>query len=251
MAASEPSRYLARSLPRAFAPSSRAPAFCWRRNASDQASTRSPSAAINDLESTTLSTPLSEDTVKSFNPLERARARKTQLPRSRYVTSKIQTLGFTALQQASTITTNTKHLVINSARPNTTVVLFTLTGPLRPLIPPLDSSSPAPSPFPVSHRPGNPPSHRTSSPSSTSTTPRDSSLRRRLPVSVHGMTAPRTTRIDLSVALVAVTFSASSANRSPSTTSPRLSASLSTVTSSRLPSTTHHGCTSPVWPCRP
>ncbi|RAK83659.1 50S ribosomal subunit L7 [Aspergillus costaricaensis CBS 115574] len=84
MAASEPSRYLARSLPRAFAPSSRAPAFCWRRNASDQASTRSPSAAINDLESTTLSTSLSEDTVKSFNPLERARARKTQLPRSRY-----------------------------------------------------------------------------------------------------------------------------------------------------------------------
>ncbi|GKZ89414.1 hypothetical protein AnigIFM59636_011635 [Aspergillus niger] len=84
MAASEPSRYLARSLPRALVPSSRAPAFCWRRNASDQASTRSPSADINELESTTLSTPLSQDTVKSFNPLERARARKTQLPRSRY-----------------------------------------------------------------------------------------------------------------------------------------------------------------------
>jgi hypothetical protein len=81
MAASESSRFLARSLPRAFAPSSRLQSVCWRRNASDQASSKSP---ISDLESSSsLSASVPEDIVKSFDPVARSRARKTQLPRSR------------------------------------------------------------------------------------------------------------------------------------------------------------------------
>ncbi|GFF22033.1 54S ribosomal protein L7, mitochondrial [Aspergillus udagawae] len=82
MAASESSRFLARSLPRAFAPSSRLQSICWRRNASDQASSKSP---IRDLESSSsLSASVSDDIVKSFDPVARSRVRKTQLPRSRY-----------------------------------------------------------------------------------------------------------------------------------------------------------------------
>lgn len=80
MAASESSRFLAKSLPRAFTPSSRLQSVCWRRNASDQASSKSP---ISDLESTSLSASVTEDIVKSFDPVARSRARKTQLPRSR------------------------------------------------------------------------------------------------------------------------------------------------------------------------
>ncbi|GFF28134.1 54S ribosomal protein L7, mitochondrial [Aspergillus udagawae] len=82
MAASESSRFLARSLPRAFAPSSRLQSICWRRNASDQASSKS---LIRDLESSSsLSASVSDDIVKSFDPVARSRVRKTQLPRSRY-----------------------------------------------------------------------------------------------------------------------------------------------------------------------
>ncbi|PYH99467.1 putative 50S ribosomal subunit L7 [Aspergillus ellipticus CBS 707.79] len=85
MAASETSRYLARSLPRTLVPSSRHQALCWRRNASDQASSKAPSADLSDLESTSsLTTTASQDVIKSFQPIERSRARKTQLPRSRY-----------------------------------------------------------------------------------------------------------------------------------------------------------------------
>lgn len=86
MAASEPSRYLARSLPRAFAPSAIPKSFCWRRNVSDQASSKA-SVEVNDLESagSLTSAALSEDALKSFDPIARSRGRKKQLPRSRYV----------------------------------------------------------------------------------------------------------------------------------------------------------------------
>ncbi|OJI99001.1 hypothetical protein ASPVEDRAFT_38478 [Aspergillus versicolor CBS 583.65] len=85
MAASEPSRYLARSLPRAIVPSARAQGVCWRRHASDQASPKS-SSALSDLESDGLlkGTVAPEDVAKSFDPVARARSRRTQLPRSRY-----------------------------------------------------------------------------------------------------------------------------------------------------------------------
>ncbi|XHG00356.1 hypothetical protein AWENTII_003817 [Aspergillus wentii] len=84
MTATEPSRYLARSLPRVLAPSARPQSICWRRNASDQASSRSPSD-INELESaSSLSGSVPENVVKSFDPVSKARLRKTQLPRSRY-----------------------------------------------------------------------------------------------------------------------------------------------------------------------
>ena len=85
MAASEPSRYLARSLPRAFAPSARPQALCLRRNASDNAASKpSSSDHISELESeSSLATPVPEDVVKSFDPVARARGRKTQLPKSR------------------------------------------------------------------------------------------------------------------------------------------------------------------------
>ncbi|OJJ96789.1 hypothetical protein ASPACDRAFT_81017 [Aspergillus aculeatus ATCC 16872] len=85
MAASESSRYLARSLPRALAPSARPQTLCWRRNVSDQASTRSPSAELSELESTDLaSTNAPSELVQSYDPIARARGRKTKLPRSRY-----------------------------------------------------------------------------------------------------------------------------------------------------------------------
>lgn len=84
MAASEPSRYLARSLPRAIVPSARAQGLCLRRHASDQASPKS-SSAFSELESDGLlkGTVAPEDVAKSFDPVARARARKSQLPRSR------------------------------------------------------------------------------------------------------------------------------------------------------------------------
>ncbi|RAL10044.1 mitochondrial 54S ribosomal protein uL5m [Aspergillus homomorphus CBS 101889] len=87
MAASESSRYLARSLPRALAPSARPHTLCWRRDASDQASSRSPS--VNDLNELETITSLSSTTppaeiVETFDPIARSRSRKTQLPRSRY-----------------------------------------------------------------------------------------------------------------------------------------------------------------------
>lgn len=90
MAASEPSRYLARSLPRAALPSVRSQSVCWRRNASDDAASKSSSSPSSDqfseLESgTTFAAPLSEDVVKSFDPVARAKSRMTQLPKSRYV----------------------------------------------------------------------------------------------------------------------------------------------------------------------
>ncbi|PIG83632.1 mitochondrial 54S ribosomal protein YmL7/YmL5 [Aspergillus arachidicola] len=86
MAASEPSRYLARSLPRAFVPTARPQGFCLRRNVSDQASSKAAPADLNELESATslTSTTLSEATAKSFDPIARTKARKKQLPRSRY-----------------------------------------------------------------------------------------------------------------------------------------------------------------------
>ncbi|EAU30525.1 conserved hypothetical protein [Aspergillus terreus NIH2624] len=87
MAASESSRYLARSLPRAFVPSARPQVSCWCRNASSQASSRSPAADLNELESSgalTSAVSIPESTVKSFDPASKAKGRKKQLPRSRF-----------------------------------------------------------------------------------------------------------------------------------------------------------------------
>ncbi|KAL5342952.1 ribosomal protein L5 domain-containing protein [Aspergillus crustosus] len=85
MAASESSRYLARSLPRAITPSARAQGPCWRRHASDQASTK-PSPVLSDLESDGIfkGSIVPREAAKSFDPLARARSRRSQLPRSRY-----------------------------------------------------------------------------------------------------------------------------------------------------------------------
>ncbi|KAI9374911.1 ribosomal protein L5 domain-containing protein [Aspergillus egyptiacus] len=85
MAASESSRYLARSLPRAIAPSARVQGLCWRRHVSDQASAK-PSLNLSDLESegSLKPTAVPAEAAKSFNPIARAKARRLQLPRSRY-----------------------------------------------------------------------------------------------------------------------------------------------------------------------
>ncbi|KAL4870510.1 hypothetical protein BDV12DRAFT_195233 [Aspergillus spectabilis] len=85
MAASESSRYLARSLPRAIVPSARAQGFCWRRHASDQASAKQ-SSVLGDLESDGIlkGAVAPGEAAKSFDPLARARSRRSQLPRSRY-----------------------------------------------------------------------------------------------------------------------------------------------------------------------
>lgn len=83
MAAREQSRYLARALPRAFMPSTRPQAFLGRRNASDEAPSRSLSDELETASSLTTTVP--EDVVSSFDPAARAKSRKTKLPRSRYV----------------------------------------------------------------------------------------------------------------------------------------------------------------------
>ncbi|KAE8355502.1 ribosomal protein L5 domain-containing protein [Aspergillus coremiiformis] len=81
MAASESSRYLARSLPRAFVPTVRPQGLCLRRNVSGQTAP----ADLNELESaTSLASMASSDAVKSFDPIARSSQRKKQLPRSRY-----------------------------------------------------------------------------------------------------------------------------------------------------------------------
>ncbi|OJJ48860.1 hypothetical protein ASPZODRAFT_111064 [Penicilliopsis zonata CBS 506.65] len=85
MATHEPSRYLARALPRAFAPSVRPQSSCWRRNASSQASSGQSSDPFSELEAgSSLGATVPEDVVKSFDPVKKARSRKVQLPRSRY-----------------------------------------------------------------------------------------------------------------------------------------------------------------------
>ncbi|CAL5871801.1 uncharacterized protein PFLUO_LOCUS6054 [Penicillium psychrofluorescens] len=85
MAAREPSRYLARTLPRAIAPSARPQTLACRRNASDDAPARRLSNHLAELETeSSLATPLPADTVKSFNPVAAAKSRRAQLPRSRY-----------------------------------------------------------------------------------------------------------------------------------------------------------------------
>jgi large subunit ribosomal protein L5 len=83
MAAREPSRYLAKALPRAFAPSARPQAFIGRRNASDEAPSRRLSDELETASS--LTSKVSDSAAKSFDPVSRASARRSQLPRSRYV----------------------------------------------------------------------------------------------------------------------------------------------------------------------
>ncbi|KAL1968986.1 hypothetical protein VTN77DRAFT_820 [Rasamsonia byssochlamydoides] len=85
MAVREPTRYLARALPRALVPS-RSPLWpSLRRNASDQATSGSSPDPLDELESaSSLGASVPEEVVKSYDPIARARSRKTQLPRSRY-----------------------------------------------------------------------------------------------------------------------------------------------------------------------
>lgn len=83
MAAREPSRHLARALPRAFAPSARPQALIGRRNASDEAPTRRLSDELETASS--LTSKVSDSAAESFDPVSRASARRSQLPRSRYV----------------------------------------------------------------------------------------------------------------------------------------------------------------------
>lgn len=87
MAAREPSRYLTRAIPRAFAPLPRHQAFIGRRNVSDEAPTRRLSDELETASS--LTSRVSENTAKSFDPVSRASARKSQLPRSRYVNNSV------------------------------------------------------------------------------------------------------------------------------------------------------------------
>ncbi|KAJ5908447.1 hypothetical protein N7495_001129 [Penicillium taxi] len=85
MAIREPSRYLVKALPRALAPSARPQVFSARRNASDEAPARRLSNQLDDLETgSSLTSQVAADAAKSFDPIARSKARKTQLPRSRY-----------------------------------------------------------------------------------------------------------------------------------------------------------------------
>jgi large subunit ribosomal protein L5 len=64
-------------------PSARPQAFLGRRNASDEAPARRLSDELETASS--LTTPVSEDAAKTFDPVAQAKSRKTELPRSRYV----------------------------------------------------------------------------------------------------------------------------------------------------------------------
>jgi large subunit ribosomal protein L5 len=65
-------------------PSARQQAFLGRRSASDEAPSRRLSDQLDELETaSSLSTPVPESAAKSFDPVTRAKGRKTQLPRSR------------------------------------------------------------------------------------------------------------------------------------------------------------------------
>ena len=64
-------------------PSARPQAFLGRRNASDEAPARRLSDELETASS--LTTSVSEDAAKSFDPAAQAKARKTKLPRGRYV----------------------------------------------------------------------------------------------------------------------------------------------------------------------
>lgn len=61
--------------------------MCGRRNASNDAAAKTPSSSqVSELESgSSLETPVSDEIVKSFDPVKTAKSRKTQLPKSRYV----------------------------------------------------------------------------------------------------------------------------------------------------------------------
>lgn len=84
MAAREPSKYLARALPRALVPLARSQVSAARRNVSDEAPARRLSDQLDELETaSSLTTTVSEDTVKSFDPVAQAKSRRAQLPRSR------------------------------------------------------------------------------------------------------------------------------------------------------------------------
>lgn len=174
MAAREPSRYLARTLPRSLAPSARAPVLCCRRNASDEAPARRLSEHLDDLESaSSLTTTVAADAAKSFDPVARASARKIQLPPSRYVIH-IQPLSGPGsrpysgphrelvdhfVQRLTPLSPNTTG--INSDPRNTTGVLFILTNPRPPQTHPRDSSCRAPSRYPEYSRPTSRPWHLT------------------------------------------------------------------------------------------
>lgn len=84
MAVRESSRCLTWAVPRAFAPSARSQAFLGRRKASDEAPSRRLSDQLDELETaSSLTAPVSETAAQTFDPVTRAKGRKTQLPRSR------------------------------------------------------------------------------------------------------------------------------------------------------------------------
>lgn len=84
MAVREPTRYLAKALPRALVPVSRPQWPALRRNASDQAAAGSSPDPLDELEtSSSLAATVPEEVVKSYDPIARARSRKTELPPSR------------------------------------------------------------------------------------------------------------------------------------------------------------------------
>ena len=163
MAAREPSRYLTRAIPRAFAPSPRHQAFIGRRNVSDEAPTRRLSDELETASS--LTSRVSENTAKSFDPVSRASARKSQLPRSRYVDNSVAQKArlsqpFLKPGGPSVMTSNKSnirpflHLLdTNSGLLSMTVALFTLTNPPPPPIPPPVYSSRA---HFLSHAPSRP-----------------------------------------------------------------------------------------------
>lgn len=65
-------------------PSARPQAFLGRRNASDEAPSRRLSDQLDELETaSSLTTPVPETAAQSFDPVIRAKGRKSQLPRSR------------------------------------------------------------------------------------------------------------------------------------------------------------------------
>lgn len=192
MAVREPSRSLARALTRPLAPSTRSQQPSLRRYASGN--TPDP---LSEVESnTSLAASVPEDVVKSFDPIARAKARKSQLPKSRYVARsanpELRSVGWY-------METDKPPIVINTDHPNTTMVLFILTDLPHRQTRHLEFSFQVRSRCLACSRLTSPPSLRISSPCAMFTTRPALSLLHQLIVSALGMNLLPTTRTDLSV----------------------------------------------------
>lgn len=191
---------------------------------------------FSEIESeTSLKTTVPEEVIKSYDPIARAKARKKELPKSRYAQTPSldygRFLGCISLKRpCRSVISDNGNIDTSTAPLNTTAVPCTLTDLHHHRTPRLESSFRAPSLFPEWSRPTSRPSHPTSSRSATSTTHRASSHHQNPSVSAHGTTAPLTTRTDPSADPAVVTSSACSASPSPSTTSPKWSGSRFTAT---------------------